>query len=275
MFSLRGHYVWHFLHKMYFCFTVDKVEHLLKLADEYQTKSVFDLCVNYLKGVPRSKGNAVRILFLANVTVMAREDKRLDGVRRECYDVVKDMALEDILEKHDFKNLERDSLENVLVQRVKRLEELVKEVYPQFIGLVEFCMMLCLESSKIARCPEHFYSDNKSTGELYSRIKTCAVCKRMIESLVIISKQPAASRLFGAQKSISISTQPATTQPRSQGISLQSETLGTSLATTGLFGPQISVEQHLYGGNCHFDNKLISIIKDFYQAYYEITPATP
>ena len=239
---------------MYFCFTVDKVEHLLKLADEYQTKSVFDLCVNYLKGVPRSKGNAIRILFLANVTVMAREDKRLDGVRRECYDVVKDMPLEDILEKHDFKNLERDSLENVLVQRVKRLEELVKEVYPQFIGLVEFCMMLCLESSKIDGCPEHFHSDNKSTGELYSRIKTCAVCKRMIERLVIISKQPAASGLFGpAQKNI-ISNQPA---------------------TIGLFGPRISVEQHLYGGNCHFDNKVISIIKDFYQAYYEITQATP
>ena len=53
--------------------TVDKVEHLLKLADEYQTKSVFNVCVNLLKNeVAGSKEKAMSILYLANTTDMAK-----------------------------------------------------------------------------------------------------------------------------------------------------------------------------------------------------------
>ena len=62
--------------------TVDKVEHLLKLADEYQTKSVFNVCVNLLKNeVAGSEEKAMSILYLANTTDMARKDEKLDVVR--------------------------------------------------------------------------------------------------------------------------------------------------------------------------------------------------
>ena len=102
--------------------TVDKVEHLLKLADEYQTKSVFNVCVNLLKNeVAGSKEKAMRILYLANTTDMARTDERLDVVRKECYDYIKGMALQKIMEKEDFKNLEQDVRENVLVKRIKKI----------------------------------------------------------------------------------------------------------------------------------------------------------
>ena len=59
--------------------TVDKVEHLLKLADEYQTKSVFNVCVNLLKNeVAGSEEKAMSILYLANTTDMARKDEKSD-----------------------------------------------------------------------------------------------------------------------------------------------------------------------------------------------------
>ncbi|CAH3035127.1 unnamed protein product, partial [Pocillopora meandrina] len=91
--------------------TLDKMEHLLRLADEYQTKSVFDVCLNYLKVLPGSKENAVRTLFLTNMAAMARGDRRLDIVRSGCYNLIKDMSLQDIVKKDDFKNLERDNVE--------------------------------------------------------------------------------------------------------------------------------------------------------------------
>ena len=63
--------------------TVDKVEHLLKLADEYQTKSVFNVCVNLLKNeLAGSKEKAMSILYLANTTDMARKDEKLDEIGR-------------------------------------------------------------------------------------------------------------------------------------------------------------------------------------------------
>ena len=105
--------------------TVDKVEHLLKLADEYQTKSVFNVCVNLLKNeVAGSKEKAMSILYLANTTDMARKDEKLDVVRKVCYDYIKDMALQKIMEKEDFKNLEQDVRENVLDVLVKRIKKI-------------------------------------------------------------------------------------------------------------------------------------------------------
>ena len=204
---------------------MDKVEHLLKLADEYQAMSVFDLCVRYLKDEPKTVQNTVRILYLANSTVMAREDERLDIVRRDCYNLIKDMELEDIMEKEDFKSLDRDSSESVLVKRTERLETFLKGVYPQMIGLAEFCIYLCLGdsryNSRITCCPQHFPSQNKANKELVERIRTCPVCKTMIGQLISLSK----------------------------------------------FSTYDNPAERLYGGNCHFDQKLISIIQNFKKVF--------
>ncbi len=195
---------------------MNKVEHLLKLADEYQAVSVLDLCVKCLKDERKSKQNVVKIIFLADSTVMAKEDDRLDGVREECNDLIKNIELSDILGKKDFKNLDRDSLENVFVQRTERLEKFLKRVYPQFIGLAEFCMFLGLESrSAINRCPEHYLSGSKANEGLFERIKSCTVCRKMILQLVSTSKESYGNK------------------------------------------------EHRFGGICHFDHQLISVIQDF------------
>jgi len=199
--------------------TLDKIDHLLKLSDEYQAMSVFDLCVRFLKNEPKTKENVVRILYLANVTAMAREDERLDIARRHCYSLVEDMELADVVGKEDYRNLDRDGVEGVFKERITRLETFLKRIYPQVIGLTEFCILLCLESSRVTRCPEHFPSNNKATEGLIKRIKSCPVCRTMIQQLVSCSMP------------------------------------------TSLFGREPN--EHRYGGNCHFDTKIISIIRDF------------
>ena len=46
------------------------------------------------------------------------------------------MELAEIQGNSDYKNLERESLESALVERIELLETFLKGIYPQFIGLV-------------------------------------------------------------------------------------------------------------------------------------------
>lgn len=162
------------------------VEYLLTLADEYQAKAIFDLCVKCLEEQAKSQENAMKILFLTNSTVMAREDGRLDSVRRKCFELIKDMKLTVILQNNDFKNFDRDTTENVFVQKVKRLETFLKSVYPQFMGVVELALWARMgeANSTITPCPQHFYEKRVNGGNLSELIKICSVCRRMIEQLL-------------------------------------------------------------------------------------------
>ena len=223
------------------CYSVDKMGHLLKLADEYDVQGVLDLCTKCLKDVPKSEENVVKILYLATDTVIASEDSRLDGVRDDCEILIKDMDLVNITAKSDFKKLSRDSMERVFVKRTERLETFIREIHPQLVGLVEYCLYLKLASSPsvITRCPQHFLS-NKSYIGLLQRIRSCLVCRGMITQLVT--------------SSISNDKQLGQT---SCGM------FGTSTAFGSTNANQTeAVKEHLYGGNCHFDEKLVSLLQD-------------
>ena len=228
---------------------MNKVRHLLKLADEYQTQGVLDLCVKCLRDVPKSENNVVTILFLATDTEMARDDNRLDGVRSECETLVEDMELADITGMSDFKNLNRDSMESVLVRRSKRLETCLKRVYPQLFGLVEYCLFMKLDGyssgKKVSRCPQHFpesgQNANKANEDLVQRIRNCSVCRGMIKQLV-------SSSVKGVEKS---STRPVV------GFSFSFPTSGLGAASR-----ETAVSEYFYGGNYHFDKELITLLKD-------------
>lgn len=204
--------------------TVNKVDHLLKLADEYQAKAVLDLCVKCLKDERKNKENVVEILYLASHTAIAREDGRLEDVREECYDLIKNMELAEIRGKSDYKNLERESLENALVERIELLETFLKGIYPQFIGLVECFlwagMLLDHDHYHISPCPQHFKSGT-SNVDLLKRIKICSVWN-VIVKLVSFSKTP-----------------------------------------SNRFGSDSSNTDNKYGGPYHFDDKLVAFIQDF------------
>ena len=224
------------------CYSVDKVGHLLKIADEYDVQGVLDLCKKCLKDVPKSEENVVKILYLATDTVITSEDTTLDGVRDDCEILIKDMDLVNITVKSDFKKLSRDSMERVFVKRTERLETFIREIHPQLAGLVEYCLYLKLASSPcvITRYPQHFLS-NKSYIGLLQRIRSCLVCRGMITQLVT--------------SSISNDKQPT-------------QTSGTSLfgSTTPFGNPSANqtgaVNEHVYGGNCHFNEKLVSLLQD-------------
>ena len=211
------------------CYSVDKMGHLLKLADEYDVQGVLDLCTKCLKDVPKSEENVVKILYLATDTMIASEDSRLDGVRDDCEILIKDMDLVNFSAKSDFKKLNRDSMERVFVKRTKRLETFIREIHPQLVGLVEYCLYLKLASSSsvITRCPQHFPS-NKSYIGLLQRIRSCLVCRGMITQLVTSSISNGQTSGFGSSNAN------------------QTE----------------AVKEHLYGGNCHFDEKLVSLLQD-------------
>ena len=214
------------------------MSHLLKLADEYDVQGVLDLCTKCLKEVTKSEENVMKILYLATDTVIASEDSRLDDVRDECEILLKEMDLANITAKSDFKKLNQCSLERVFVKRTERLENFIREIHPQLVGLVEYCLYLKLASSSsvITPCPQHFPS-NKSYIGLLQRIRSCLVCRGMITQLVTSSvtpDQPQSSTgfCFGAQRSAFSNNQRG------------------------------AVKEHVYGGNCHFDEKLVSLLQD-------------
>ena len=214
-----------FCHFLFSFIPVNKLGHLLKLADEYQANAVLDLCVKCLKHERKTTESAVEILYLTTHTVIAREDGRLEDVRKECYDLIKNMELADIRGKSDYKNLERESLENVLAERIEVLETFLKGIYPQFIGLVECClwagMLLDKDCDDISPCPQHFKS-GKSKVDLLQRIKYCSVCRNMIVKLVSF-------------------------------LQIRSYRYGSDSSSTN----------YKYGGPYHFDGKLIAVIQDF------------
>ena len=162
--------------------------HILTLADEYKVEGVHDFCSKMLRDLPKSKENAVRIFFLSTQTVMAREDDRLESVRLQCKAIVKDMDLVDIQGSGVFKKLNKEACQSLLVERIGRLETHITEVYPQFVGLAEYCLHLALKCSLpgLVKCPEHFINP-KVNISLPKRIVRCSHCNNMIGQLVKLS----------------------------------------------------------------------------------------
>ncbi|XP_029203945.2 uncharacterized protein LOC114967873 [Acropora millepora] len=208
---------------------LNQVEHLLKLADEYQAGGIEDVCVKMLKCEPKSKDNAVKILYLATSTATAKDDQKLFQVREECYELIKDMELTEAQRSESYNDMEKNTLTRVLMKRNERLETFVKDIYPQFMGLVECCLYYYFEEhSEISLCPQHF-SNGKTRENLLRRMKNCSVCRRMIKQMVLNLKVSQA-QLSG-----------------------------------GRFADKSSVATHSfeYGGDYYFDEKVIAMILDF------------
>ena len=164
---------------------MNQVEHLLKLADEYQAGGVVDVCVKILKSEAKSRDNAAKILHLATTTATARDDQRLLEVREQCYELMVDMELKESYENG--KSFEKEIWERVLVQRIQRLETFVREIYPQFVDFLEFSLSESLREKTISPCP-HF-SNGKANEHLLKRIKDCPGCQQMIKQLIFNLRQ--------------------------------------------------------------------------------------
>ena len=157
---------------------MENVEHLLLLSDEYQvTEQIFKPCVKFLDEEPKTKENVMKILALAELY-------NLEKVRQDCDDLLKGLSLKTLSDTVQFQNIDKDKLQYFLTQRIELLEGLLKEVYPQFIGLAECCMWLWDEGKKrsLTLCPAH-YSDRKPTKNLVDRFKECDKCRSVLKSI--------------------------------------------------------------------------------------------
>ena len=225
--------------------SVNKMSHILRLADEYQADGVHDLCGKALRDVPKSQSNALEIFLLTTQTATAREDERLDLVRSQCKGIVKNMDLVTIRGSSDFQNLDRDACESLLGERIVRLETFVSQIYPQFIGLIEYCLHLGLECALpgLTCCPVHFPGGtHKVNTGLPRRIGDCSVCKQMIKQMVNSSRTSRKSKVPYAAPKI-----------RSGFGGMRDEST-----------PDAS-QEHVYGGDHRFDGEVISIVNDFTQ----------
>jgi len=230
---------------------LNQVEHLLKLADEYHTRGIIDLCVKMLKSETQCKDNAVKILHLATCTPTVRDDERLILVREQCYEVTKNMELTETQGRENYKNLEKDALERILVKRIQRLETFVKDIYPQFIGLVEGCLWCVLENAKvISTCPQHFLN-KKPKENLLKLMKGCPVCRQMIKQLVGYVGSPRVPKVTPVRR---VSRQ-VLNMPSFSFSSIATNSVCEQVAPTN--------NECKYGGNCHFYEEVITIIMDF------------
>lgn len=168
------------------CFiSVKNVEHILKLADEYQVKGVIDLCIRCLQDEPKNEFNVVKILYLANRSVFSKEDERLEEVQDQCYNYIQDMELTDIILNEHFDDLEKQTMKNVLIRKAERLENILKRIYPQFLGLLEYCMWLCYQKKRadLQWCPIHYVA-GVAKEDTCKRMTQCSVCKKMIMLMI-------------------------------------------------------------------------------------------
>ena len=249
-----------------FFIQVNQVEHLLKLADEYQANGIVDVCVKMLNSEAQYKDNAVKILHLATCTPTVREDVRLILVREQCYEVTKNMELTETQGKESYKNLEKDAMERVLVKRIQRLETFVKEIYPQFIGLVQCCLWCVLENAKvISTCPQHFLN-KKPKENLLKLMKGCPVCRQMIKQLVNYVGSPRVPQVTQVPQQVTPVRQqvtPVRQQVTPVRLVSREVPFGSPPAAFAIGQEPPTTYECKYGGNCHFDEEVITIIKDF------------
>ncbi|XP_015778961.1 PREDICTED: uncharacterized protein LOC107356852 [Acropora digitifera] len=241
---------------------LNQVEHLLKLADEYEARGIVDVCVKLMKSEAQSKDNAVKILHLATCTPTVRDDERLILVREQCYELMKNMELTETQGKEGYKNLERDAMERVLVERIQRLETFVKKIYPQFIGLVEGSLWCVFENAKvISTCPQHFLN-KKPNENLLKLMKGCPVCEQMIKQLVNYFRSPRVTQVTQVTHPTQLPRLPQLPRPM-LSVASNVPTFGSPYTSSGFGQEAPATNEYKYGGNCHFDEEVITIIKDF------------
>lgn len=169
-------------------FSVDNVEHILKLADEYEMKLILDLCTNCLRNEPKTEYNAMKILLLA-------QKYRLENFDEDCKNILSKMKLQRLERCTGFAELNGENVRGVLLPRMRRLEEVVKELSPQVAGLVACTTWLWHEAQKpfISWCPSHI-PHGKSFETIKTCLKTCPVCKSIFTSLALCTVQKERSR---------------------------------------------------------------------------------
>lgn len=166
-------------------FSVENVEDLLQLSDEYQVKQhIFDPCVKFLEDQPKTKENVMKILTLANLY-------NLEKVHQGCIDLLKNMGLESLSETVHLEDLDKKQTQYYLTQRIERLETFLDEAFPQLFGVVATVLlqMFCPIHKSLAWCTEHFSGGKFKRNVSMEMIAKCSGCRSMLSSMVIATTE--------------------------------------------------------------------------------------
>ena len=113
---------------------------------------------------------------------------KLDRVRDECDDLLKNLKLTTLSEIVDLKGLDQETLQYFLEQRIKRLETVLDEVYPEFMGMIECLFWLMNECKKVDPwlCEQHVTEGClRPSFQIDSEeIRQCRNCWNMFRSMV-------------------------------------------------------------------------------------------
>ena len=157
-------------------FSVENVEDLLLLSHEYHVKQhIFDPCVTFLEDQTKTKENVMKILGLANLY-------NLEKVHQGCIDLLKNMRLESLSETVHLQDLDKEQTQFYLTQRIERLETVLDEVYPQFLGVVT--SLMTTYQNRMGWCREHLSYGTFSRSVSYLQIKDCPDCRRTLTTMV-------------------------------------------------------------------------------------------
>ena len=152
------------------------MEHILKLADEYQMNSVIERCGSFLRITKKGDADAMYILVLA-------QKYTLSAVAEECCELLADLSLEDLETHNEFEELDGYNLRQVLLPRMRRLEKAITDLQPEISGLLKCATWLWSEAKKPMQwCPVH-YAGGIATGSLKDRLRQCEACKNVISYL--------------------------------------------------------------------------------------------
>ncbi|XP_031565247.1 speckle-type POZ protein-like [Actinia tenebrosa] len=174
--------------------TLKNIKYIYRLADEYQMAKVMKDCRMFLFSVTKTKENTIEMLMLA-------QDIKAEEARQQCYDVLKKMTLTELESLEGFSELDRQSMQVLVLPRVKRLQECMKRILPEFLGSLDALVYLwCHDENKYkmhgapSTCPKHrIYSSGSSRNinpnlyKLYERIK-CNTCKGMFSQMAMNAK---------------------------------------------------------------------------------------
>ncbi|XP_068759908.1 BTB and MATH domain-containing protein 36-like [Montipora capricornis] len=153
--------------------TMENVEHILKLADEYQMNSVLERCGSFLRITKKDDADAMYALLLA-------QKYQLSAVAEECHDILAGLSLGELEAYEEFEDLDSYNLRKVLLPRMRRLEKAITDLQPEISGLLKCATWLWSEAKKsMPWCPVH-YASGIPTVSLKDRLEKCEACKNLI-----------------------------------------------------------------------------------------------
>lgn len=170
---------------MSFTFLVANMEHIYFLSDEYQANTIKTLCLNALQHVEITNDNLPTVIDFA-------QKMNCDKARQNCCKILNNMTVQEITSSEIFMKLDKESLRQTIVPKAQRLEECLRKIQPQFVGVLDCLSFVwkyidtnaCSIKGKPTPCPVHqAYTWSSVTGSITERIR-CQACLKVWKEMV-------------------------------------------------------------------------------------------